>query len=115
MSVLTVLLGDNHSVRRINAAKTVGHPVDIGRISLDAAVTTWMQENNCREAPATCPRPIVIAAAGGASRAGFFMASIIGYFMQEATDNGLDPNGVRNRLFAISGVSYQVAPWVRSW
>jgi hypothetical protein len=105
ISVLTVLLGDNHSVRLINAAKTVGHPVDMGRISLDAAVTTWMQENNCREAPATCPRPIVIAAAGGASRAGFFMASIIGYFMQEASDNGLDPNAVRNRLFAISGVS----------
>lgn len=65
----------------------------------------WMQENKCREAPATCPRPIVIAAAGGASRAAFFIASIIGYFMQEASDNGLDPNAVRNRLFAISGVS----------
>jgi len=105
ISVLAVLLGDNHSVRRINAAKALGHSVDVSRIPLNAAVTMWMQENKCGDAPATCPRPIVIAAAGGASRAGFFMASIIGYFMQEAPDNGLDPNAVRNRLFAISGVS----------
>jgi hypothetical protein len=105
ISVLAVVLGDNHSVRRIDATKTVGGPVDISRIPLDAAVTMWMQENRCFGAPATCPRPIVIAAAGGASRAAFFTASIIGYFMQEAPDHGLDPNAVRKRLFAISGVS----------
>lgn len=105
ISVLAVLLGDNHSVRRIDALKTVGHPIDISPIPVDAAVTMWMQENNCADAPAACPRPIVIAAAGGASRAGFFTASIIGYFMQEASDHGLDPNKVRKRLFAISSVS----------
>jgi hypothetical protein len=105
VSVLAVLLGDNHSVRRIEAAKTVGHSVDISPIPLDAAVTMWMKENSCFDAPAACPRPIVVAAAGGASRAGFFTASIIGYFMQEASDHGLDPNKVRNRLFAISSVS----------
>src|SRR5262249_10684083 len=74
-------------------------------IPLDAAVTMWMQENRCLNAPATCPRPIVIAAAGGSSRAAFLPATIIGYFMQEASDHGLDPNAVRGRLFAISGVS----------
>jgi hypothetical protein len=105
ISVLAVLLGDNHSVRRIDAAKAVGQPVDTSRIPLNAAVAVWMQENKCREAPTTCPRPIVIAAAGGASRAAFFIASIIGYLMQEGSDNGLEPNAVRNRLFAISGVS----------
>jgi hypothetical protein len=105
ISGLAVLLGDNHTVRRINVANTVGHAVDVSSIRLDAAVTTWMHENGCDGAPATCPRPIIIAAAGGASRAGFFMATVIGYFMQEATSNGLDPNQVRNRLFAISSVS----------
>src|SRR5262249_29027658 len=105
ISVLAVVLGDNHSVRRIDAANTASGPVDIRPIPLDAAVTMWMQENRCLNAPATCPRPIVIAAAGGASRAAFFTATIIGYFMQEASDHGLDPNAVRGRLFAISGVS----------
>jgi hypothetical protein len=104
-SVLVVLLGDNHSVRRIEAANTVGHAVDISPIPLEAAVRMWMHENGCDGAPSTCPRPIIVAAAGGASRAGFFMATIIGYFMQEAPRHGLDPNQVRNRLFAISSVS----------
>jgi hypothetical protein len=92
-------------VRRIDANKTAGSPVDTSRVPLEAAVTLWMQESRCLDAPATCPRPIVIAAAGGASRAAFFTASIVGYFMQEASDNHLDPNAVRKRLFAISGVS----------
>jgi len=105
ISVLAVVLGDNHSVRRIDASKTVGGAADTSRIPLEAAVTMWMRENRCLDAPASCPRPIVIAAAGGASRAAFFTASIIGYFMQEASDNRLDPNTVRKRLFAISGVS----------
>src|SRR5262249_47496392 len=105
ISVLAVVLGDNHSVRRIDASKTVGSAADTSRIPLEAAVTMWMRENQCLDAPASCPRPIVIAAAGGASRAAFFTASIIGYFMQEASDNRLDPNTVRRRLFAISGVS----------
>jgi len=105
ISVLAVVLGDNHSVRRIDATKTAGRPADISRIPLEAAVTLWMRENRCLNAPATCPRPIVIAAAGGASRAAFFTASIVGYFMQEAPYNGLDSNAVRRRLFAISGVS----------
>jgi len=105
ISVLAVVLGDNHSVRRIDANKTAGSIIDTSRIPLEAAVTLWMQENRCLNAPATCPRPIVIAAAGGASRAAFFVASIVGYFMQEASDNRLDPNAVRKRLFAISGVS----------
>ncbi len=105
ISGLLVLLGDIHAVRRINAERTVGHTVDVSSIRLDAAVTTWMHENNCDRAPATCPRPLIIAAAGGASRAGFFMSTVIGYFMQEATGHGVDPNQVRNRLFAISSVS----------
>ena len=105
ISVLAVVLGDNHSVRRIDANKTAGRIIDTSRIPLEAAVILWMQENRCLDAPATCPRPIVIAAAGGASRAAFFTASIVGYFMQEASDHHLDPNAVRKRLFAISGVS----------
>src|SRR5262249_21751624 len=63
ISVLAVVLGDNHSVRRIDANKTAGSTVDTSRVPLEAAVTLWMQESRCLDAPATCPRPIVIAAA----------------------------------------------------
>jgi hypothetical protein len=104
IAVLAVGLGDNHSVRLIDASKTAGHAVDVNAIPLEDAVSLWMQENKCGTTE-LCPRPIVIAAAGGASRAAFFVGSVVGYFMQEAGDHGLDPNQVRNRIFAISGVS----------
>jgi hypothetical protein len=66
-----------------------------------------MEINGCTAGPGDCPRPMIVAAAGGASRAGFFTASIIGYFL-DATESGhprIDAPAVRNRLFAISGVS----------
>ena len=97
--LLVLVLGDNHSVRRLHADG------DTKSIPLQDAVTMWMQANDCDTTPAACPRPIILAAAGGASRAGFFMATVIGYFMQEADSHGLDANQVRNRLFAISSVS----------
>lgn len=103
--LLTALLGDNHSVRRINADETAGRPVETTRMPLEQAVDLWMQENRCAGAPASCPRPIIVAASGGASRAGFFTATVIGYLMQEAPDHGLDPNDVRRRLFGISSIS----------
>ena len=104
-SLAAVVLGDNHSVRLIDASSTAGRPVDVAPLPLQQAVSLWMRENKCEATPVNCPRPIVVAAAGGASRAGFFLASIIGYFMQEASTHDLDANKVRNRLFAISGVS----------
>jgi hypothetical protein len=105
ISIVAVVLGDNHSVRVINAKQTAGGTVETTAIPIQEAVSLWMRENKCDAAPATCPRPIVIAAAGGASRAGFFLASIVGYFLQDAPQHNLDANQIRNRLFAISGVS----------
>jgi hypothetical protein len=102
---LAVRLGDNHVVRRINAHDSAGVNVDVKSIPMQDAVALWEQENHCSNAPASCPRPIIVAASGGASRAGFFVATILGHFMKESHEHGLDPNAVRNRLFAISSVS----------
>ncbi len=102
LAVAAAVLGDKHSVRRLAST-------DVAPLGLEHAIDLWMTENHCSPkagaAAQPCPRPVIVAAAGGASRAGFFMASIIGYFMQEAPDNGLDPDQVRQRLFAISSVS----------
>ena len=102
---LVLWFGDNHAVRRINAAAEAGPSADVSRIPLQKALALWEQENKCTGTPASCPRPIIVAASGGASRAGFFVGTVLGYFMQEADKNGLDPDAVRNRLFAISSVS----------
>jgi len=102
---LTAFLGNNHSVRRINIAETASQNGLTTRMDLREAVTLWQKANDCEGKGATCPRPIIVAAAGGASRAGYFMASVIGHLLAEAKTHGLDENTVRKRLFAISSVS----------
>jgi hypothetical protein len=107
VGVLTFLLGDNHSIRRIDAAQTLGRQSDTAAISLNRAVELWIEANECKPDSSQCPRPIIVAAAGGASRAGFFTASILGYLLDTAKerDPQLDSSAVARRLFAISGVS----------
>jgi hypothetical protein len=103
------VLGDNHGVRVVNAAKQFNGGKQPGNAALDTtalplgrAVSLW-KAANCREIT-PCPRPIIIAAAGGASRAAFFLATVLGYLL-DAKQSGLSPDQVRNRIFAISGVS----------
>lgn len=120
LTFMSAVVGDNHSVRRVVTAEATSMlkatnrdapPQRYDAIKLNDAVKLWMQENNCAADPATCPRPIIIAAAGGASRAGFFTASVIGKLMDHAGQYtpsaipALDASSVRKRIFAISGVS----------
>jgi hypothetical protein len=93
----TFIFGDNHGVRLVNAEK-----LDTKPLPLESAITMW-KAANCRES-APCPRPVIVAAAGGASRAAFFEATVLGYLL-DARQSGLTADQVRNRLFAISGVS----------
>lgn len=72
----TYLFGDNHAVR-ILAANEPAHR----RATLPDGLFLWMRANGCADDPAACPRPVIVAAAGGASRAGFFTASVIGHFL----------------------------------
>lgn len=128
-SVGVYLFGDNHRVRTL-IAEEPSHR----RTSIHTAVFLWMRANGCEREPATCPRPIIIAAAGGASRAGFFTASVIGHFLDFARhqepftltradgsklvrraldDHRISPETaqalkdveIADRIFAISGVS----------
>ena len=105
-AILPAFFGDNHAVRRIDATATAGKAVKAA-LSLNDAVHSWMEINGCTADPGDCPRPMIVAAAGGASRGGFFMASTIGYFLDppEPHDPRIDALTVRNRLFAISAVS----------
>ncbi|MDQ0503962.1 hypothetical protein [Xanthobacter agilis] len=123
------LFGDNHKVRTLLANEPAYR-----RTTLDTAVYLWMRANGCAQAPATCPRPIIVVAAGGASRAGFFTASVVGHFLDVAQhregytltradgrtlvrgpldDGRISPPAadalanadIADRIFAISGVS----------
>jgi predicted acylesterase/phospholipase RssA len=99
------LVNANDQASMVMRAETT---VDTSGLTLNDAVGFW-KTNNCDAQG--CPRPIIVAASGGASRAGFFIASVIGQML----DGGLadsrsgNPNlageALRNRLFAFSTVS----------
>ncbi len=81
-------------------SKVVGKDLEI---SFEEAVARWKAVNGCDHGQ-TCPSPIVIAGAGGASRAAFQTATVVGALI----DLGLqDPSygNLRNRIFALSTVS----------
>src|SRR5262245_45915285 len=64
---LSAIVGDNHSVRRVNASAFMKRPVDTSTIELNQALSLWMKKNGCTDKPESCPRPIIIVGAGGAS------------------------------------------------
>lgn len=106
---LTYWLGENHNVR----STTTGAQRPLGE-----AARQWMAANGCAGAPDKCPSPIIVAAAGGASRAAFTTVSTLGLLLDATCyDAAHRAPAVRTevacaeapmfgrRLFAISGVS----------
>ena len=74
------------------------------QLGMSEAIERWRTDNNCRDAAADCPRPIVIVGAGGASRAGFFTATVVGVMLDAGAQNPEFGN-IRSRIFALSTVS----------
>jgi len=100
VAILTSVMGDNHDVRLIKPDASQNS------MRLEQALSLWMDANGCTaEKAIECPRPIIVAAAGGASRAGFFTASVLGELLDKSRKYGLSATDLRNRLFAISSVS----------
>jgi hypothetical protein len=95
-----------------------GHPNDVRRAelppqpppSIAAAAEAWKAANCSGE---NCPRPILVTTAGGASRAAFFTATVLGELLDNpCLEPGRDCEGeapastlLSRRIFAISGVS----------
>jgi len=99
-----------HDVRFVNAAGPAS-PMRgaTPQIHFADAVGRWRHANrDCNPQAANlgqkCPRPILIAGAGGASRAAFMTATVVGALF----DLGSEPEkygNVRNRIFAMSTIS----------
>ncbi|WNJ92733.1 hypothetical protein [Bosea sp. 685] len=96
--------GHSNRVMRAEAEPRAG-------MGFDTAVAAW-KNANCR-GPDACPRPILVTIAGGASRAAFFAATVLGELIDNpCLEPGRDcePPGATTpllgqRIFAISGVS----------
>jgi hypothetical protein len=77
------------------------------QIPIRRAVDAWMEANGCPNKPGECPRPIIVAADGGASRAAFFTGSVLAHLeeMSREPADAKPHDRFANRLFAISAVS----------
>jgi hypothetical protein len=81
------------------------------QIALNEAVTAWTKANHCEPDPKTCPPALIVAADGGASRAAYFSAAVVGELLDRLANNDpslskcADPQNPARCLFAFSGVS----------
>lgn len=114
LTILPIFLGDNYPVRTIDSVKAIDEITHVSGarntagVVLPNAVTLWKRANQCEKTE--CPRPIIVAAAGGASRAGFFTAGVVGQLLDDqlrlaGKGHGLTPQQMTNRIFALSTVS----------
>jgi len=104
LTLLPLIFGDNYAIRRIDWAQGGAKS---RYVELKDAID-WWKKFNCNNSG--CPRPIIIAAAGGASRAGFFTASVIGQLLDDqlrvdGKGHNLAAAAMANRIFALSTVS----------
>lgn len=110
LTLLGIIVGDTYDVRKV--ASRSQEP-GFGVYSIDDSLAQWAKANDCTlpersaaaraKAPAPanpCPQPLIILAAGGASRASFFTTAVLGRLMDEH-----GPGKFANRIYAISGVS----------
>ena len=127
---LTTYFGDNHEIRTITISSqglpapsgTPQRNLGVTRYTLQEKICEWQTVLGCRvysdrlppSGPVcdtsrikaitkVCPRPIIIAASGGASRAGFYTAAILGKLVDLTSEPGY--RNFTDQLFAISSVS----------
>lgn len=77
---------------------------DEGRLTMADAAAAWKAANPCVGGKA-CPRPLVIAIDGGASRSAFTAASFVGEILDRMPTEAGAASSPGRRIFAISGVS----------
>ena len=84
-ALASALLPDTHDVR------TEAAPTHTFRPNMSDTISRWTLVNGCklnfitpgRYGPSNCPRPIILAAAGGASRAAFLNGAVVGKLLDD--------------------------------
>jgi hypothetical protein len=125
--VISTLSTRFHDVRAIEQPTPPDNPPSVAERQkrLDQAILEWKELHNisgkdCLGAKSGCARPIIVAGQGGASRAAFFTATVLGELLDrtrypellEDAVSAASPGGTSSRpddfgrrLFAISSVS----------
>ena len=114
--IFSLFIGDGHGVRIAELSKeqqAALKPVAFAEALKDWKAASGWTAKGCEQflagAPelASCPRPILVAAEGGGSRAAFLLASLLGLLEDDSLDARINPGGrqFHQQLFAVSGVS----------
>ena len=86
ISGATLLVGGTNDIRTVATIEKAP-----ARNRLSTEIERWAEVNNCsvvtRELARACPSPIIIAAAGGASRSAFHVAGVIGKLLDGSTSS----------------------------
>lgn len=101
-AIVTALNVSFNEVRTL-PVRTADGPAHRQR-DLDAAITRWRAANDCA-APASCVSPLIIAIDGGASRAAFMAATVVGDLLDRLARDAPANQPPGRQIFAISGVS----------
>lgn len=110
---LTALNRHFHDIRTVRSGNDPAAPGHVvARVGFEEAVERWRMANGCpTSGPAPklkCPPALIVAAEGGASRAAFFTATVIGELFDSPAPGAEVPDKsfpMIDRLFAMSGVS----------
>ncbi|MGO9982938.1 MAG: hypothetical protein ACLPIX_01855 [Rhodomicrobium sp.] len=114
--LVSLFVGDGHDVRiaKLSSEQQAAlKPVTFAEALKDWKAASGWNAKGCEQfSPggpelASCPRPILVAAEGGGSRAAFLLASLLGSLEDDSLDPRINPGGrqFHRQLFAISGVS----------
>ena len=111
----SLFVGDGHDARIIELSseqRAALKPATFAEALQYWKASSGWNAKGCEQLPArapelaSCPRPILVAAEGGGSRAAFFLASFLGALEDDSLDARLKPGRpFHQQLFAISGVS----------
>ncbi|MTD94351.1 hypothetical protein GIW81_08390 [Hyphomicrobium sp. xq] len=72
---------------------------------LAEALDKWRGANDCKATVADCPRVMLVAAQGGASRAAFLTATVLGALLDATRAEPSKYGDIGRRIFAMSGAS----------
>ncbi|MGB9025338.1 MAG: hypothetical protein ACLPJY_10325 [Rhodomicrobium sp.] len=114
--ILSLFIGEGHDVRTETLSKeqqAALKPIAFGDALMDWKAASGWNAKGCEQLAAGaaelagCPRPIIVAAEGGGSRAAFLLVSVLGALEDDSLDKQKNPTArpFHQRLFAISSVS----------
>lgn len=104
IAIAAALTAVNTNLNDLRTLPDASASKDDRQIDISEALARWKKANGCTDA---CPPALIVAAEGGASRAAYMTATVVGHLIDRETDLR-DPVAIGapgRRIFAFSGVS----------